>query len=276
MVENIVLAYSGGLDTSVATHWLGQAYDADVTCLMVDMGQPPTELKQAEARALANGAQACRVPSCEAGFATEHVAPAIKANALYQDAYPLATALARPLIAEQLVAAAHEVGADAVAHGCTGKGNDQVRIEAAVRALDPELTLLAPQRTDAMTRDEALAYAGEHDLELPEIEEESLFSVDANLWGRSVEGGPLELDHGALEGFLALRELAHLVPQVAEIALGGAARSQEDHDEDPRGGEGRTPPRRGSRASLWCSPTATGGVVHDAVPVLPLNQRSGC
>lgn len=192
MVENIVLAYSGGLDTSVMTHWLKATHDADVTCVLVDMGQAGQALKEARARALENGAKACVMLDRVDTFADEHVAPAIQANALYQDAYPLATALGRPLIAKALVEVAHDVGADAIAHGCTGKGNDQVRIEASVNALDPSLEVLAPQRTDAMTRDEARAYASEHALSLPEVEEGSLFSVDTNLWGRSIEGGPLE------------------------------------------------------------------------------------
>ncbi len=191
MPEHIVLAYSGGLDTSVVTHWLGQVHNAEVTCVLVDLGQASNEVEQAQERALANGAEACLVAGDQASFVHGYVAPAIQANALYEHAYPLATALARPYIAKVLVEAAHEVGADAIAHGCTGKGNDQVRLEASIHALDPSLTVLAPQRTDAMTRDEALAYAAEHDLELPELTEDA-FSTDENLWGRSIEGGVLE------------------------------------------------------------------------------------
>jgi argininosuccinate synthase len=192
MVEHIVLAYSGGLDTSVAVGWLVSTYDADVTAVMVDMGQPRQGWKQVQARALANGAEAVHTPDRVDAFAEGYLAPAIQANAVYEDAYPLATALGRPLIARELVQVADEVGADAIAHGCTGKGNDQVRIEASVAALDPDLECLAPQRTDAMTRDEAHAYADEHGLELPPVDEDALYSVDENLWGRSVEGGPLE------------------------------------------------------------------------------------
>ncbi len=191
MPEHIVLAYSGGLDTSVATHWLGQEHDAAVSCVLVDLGQGTDDLEEAQARALANGAKDCLIVPATEAFAKGFVAPAIKANTVYEDAYPLATALARPLIAAKLVEAAQEVGADAIAHGCTGKGNDQVRIETSIKALDPSLEILAPQRTDAMTRDEAIAYAETHGLELPELSG-SPYSVDQNLWGRSVEGGDLE------------------------------------------------------------------------------------
>ncbi len=191
MPEHIVLAYSGGLDTSVATHWLAQQHDAQVTCVLVDLGQDTDDLDEARTRALANGAKDCLIVPATEAFAKGWLAPAIEANAVYEDAYPLATALARPLIAAKLVEAADTVGADAIAHGCTGKGNDQVRIETSIKALDPSLTILAPQRTDAMTRDQAIAYAEEHDLELPVLDG-SPYSVDENLWGRSVEGGDLE------------------------------------------------------------------------------------
>lgn len=191
MTEHIVLAYSGGLDTSVAVHWLAHHHDAKVTAVMVDLGQPIASLDEARARALQNGAEDCIVVDAKEELALRFLAPAIQANALYEGAYPLATALGRPLIAEKLVQVALEVGADAVAHGCTGKGNDQVRIEAAVRALAPQLEVLAPQRTHPMTRDEVLRYAEANDLELPAIQH-SPYSVDENLWGRSVEGHDIE------------------------------------------------------------------------------------
>ncbi len=191
MPEHIVLAYSGGLDTSVAVHWLKHHHDAQVTAVLVDLGQPLASLEDAKARAVANGAEDCVVVDAKQEFAERFLAPAIHANALYEDAYPLATALGRPLIAETLVQVAAEVGADAVAHGCTGKGNDQVRIEAAVLALAPHLEVLAPQRTNPMTRDAVLRYAEAHDLSLPPLKD-SPYSVDENLWGRSVEGHDVE------------------------------------------------------------------------------------
>ena len=191
MVDHIVLAYSGGLDTSVAVHWLAAHHQADVTAVLVDLGQETTALKAAQERALANGAKDCIVAPARTAFASDFLAPAIQANALYEGAYPLGTALSRPLIAAKLVEAAQQVGADAIAHGCTGKGNDQVRIEAGIAALAPDLTVLAPQRTHPMTRDEALAYAKEHALALPTLST-SAYSTDENLWTRSVEGGDLE------------------------------------------------------------------------------------
>ena len=191
MPQHIVLAYSGGLDTSVAVHWLAKHHDARVTAVLVDLGQPIADLDAARERAIANGAEDCIVVDAKQELAERFLAPAIHANALYEGAYPLATALGRPLIAEKLVQAALDVGADAVAHGCTGKGNDQVRIEAAVLALAPHLEVLAPQRTHPMTRDEVLRYADANDLSLPPIIQ-SPYSTDENLWGRSVEGHDIE------------------------------------------------------------------------------------
>jgi argininosuccinate synthase len=191
MPKHIVLAYSGGLDTSVGIHWLKNHYNARVTATLLDMGQDAKQIAQAVERGIANGAEDVLVPRCLEAFADEHVAPAIRANALYENTYPLATALARPLIAKELVNAARSVGADAVAHGCTGKGNDQVRIEAGVKALAPGMVCLAPQRSHPMSRDEVLRYADKHNLLLPPIRK-SPYSVDENMWGRSVEGHDLE------------------------------------------------------------------------------------
>ncbi len=188
---HIVLAYSGGLDTSVAVHWLQQAHDAKVTCALIDLGQPLGDLEAAKERALHNGAEAVHIIDAKHEFVTDHVAPAIQANALYQGMYPLATALGRPLIAKKLVEVAMQVGADAIAHGCTGKGNDQVRLEAGIKSYAPHLKVLAPQRTHPMTRPEVLRYAAAHDLALPPISD-GTYSIDENLYGRSAEGDGIE------------------------------------------------------------------------------------
>jgi argininosuccinate synthase len=192
MPDHIVLAYSGGLDTSVAVHFLKNHYGAKITCALIDLGQTPEEIQAASDRAVANGAEGCIVVPAKQLFAAAYVAPAIQANALYEGAYPLGTALNRPLIAKALVAVARQVGADAVAHGCTGKGNDQVRIEAGVAALAPDLVCLAPQRDQPMTRTQAIAYANEHGLALPEIHGGKAYSIDENIWSRSAEGGDIE------------------------------------------------------------------------------------
>jgi argininosuccinate synthase len=185
----LVLAYSGGLDTSVAVHWL-TAKGYDVIALHVDVGQPG-DLAVLEKRAKAAGAAEFVTVDVKEMFAAEYVLPAIKANALYEGAYPLSTSLARPLIAEQLVKVALEKGAEAVAHGCTGKGNDQVRFDATVFALAPHLKIIAPVREWSMTREEEVEYAAEHSIPVP-ASKDKIFSVDENLYGRSVEGGVLE------------------------------------------------------------------------------------
>ncbi len=191
MPSHIVLAYSGGLDTSVAVHWLKQQHGADVTCVLIDLGQPIKGLDEAVARAYHNGAKNVVVIDAKQEFCDQHIAPAIQANAMYEGRYPLATALGRPLIAKKLVEVALEVGADAIAHGCTGKGNDQVRIEAGIKALAPHITCLAPQRTHPMSRPEVLRYAEKHGLQLPPIKNNP-YSVDENLYGRSCEGNDVE------------------------------------------------------------------------------------
>ena len=191
MTETVVLAYSGGLDTSVAVPWLRETRGCEVVTLTVDVGggaKPDAIL----ARALAGGATRALAVDAREAFVTDFVWPALQAGALYQGVYPLATAIARPLIARLLVEAAHEVGATAVAHGCTGKGNDQVRFDVAVAALDPALTVIAPMRVGmGMNRDEEIAYAKAHGIEL-ELGPASPYSIDLNLWGRSVEAGVLE------------------------------------------------------------------------------------
>ncbi|HVA21475.1 MAG TPA: argininosuccinate synthase [Candidatus Micrarchaeia archaeon] len=185
-----ILAYSGGLDTSVAVHWLTQERGFEVVTLSVDLGESrdPAQLQQ---RALLAGASAAHVIDARDLFVRHFVWPALLAGARYQGVYPLATALGRPLIARLLVELAREEGAGAVAHGCTGKGNDQVRFDVAVAALAPELTVVAPVRDWDMGRPEEIAYAAAHGIEVP-VTRESPYSIDANLWGRSVETGVLE------------------------------------------------------------------------------------
>jgi len=190
MPRRIVLAYSGGLDTSVAIRWLSERYDAEVVTLTADLGQG-RDVDEVGARACRNGAVAAEVVDARDMFVRHFVLPALQAGALYEGQYPLATALARPLIAYLLVEAAHKHGADAVAHGCTGKGNDQVRFDLAVQTLDPRLAVVAPIREWSMTRDQEIAYATEHGIEIP-VTSAKPYSVDANLWGRSIESGVLE------------------------------------------------------------------------------------
>lgn len=188
--RHVVLAYSGGLDTSVAIPWIAEQYGAEVTTLTVDVGQQG-ELEGALARATRNGARDAKFVDGKNAFVHEFLWPAIAANALYQGVYPLSTALARPLIARTLVEVAREVGADAVAHGCTGKGNDQVRFDVAVRTLAPELSIIAPVREWNMNREDEIRYAQAHALEI-RVTPKSPYSIDENLWGRSIEGGVLE------------------------------------------------------------------------------------
>ncbi|HYK93138.1 MAG TPA: argininosuccinate synthase [Thermoplasmata archaeon] len=186
----VVLAYSGGLDTSVAIPWIGEHYGASVGCLTVDVGQQG-ELDGALRRASENGATSARLVDAKETFVTEFLWPAVQANALYQGVYPLSTSLARPLIARCLVEAAQKDGADAVAHGCTGKGNDQVRFDVAVHTLAPQLRVIAPVREWNMNREDEIRYARDHGLRI-RVTAASPYSVDENLWGRSIEGGKLE------------------------------------------------------------------------------------
>jgi argininosuccinate synthase len=191
MSETVVLAYSGGLDTSVAVPWLRETHGHEVVTLTADVGGGPVN-EQILARAISGGARLAIGVDARAPFVVDYVWPALQAGARYQGSYPLATALARPLIARLLVEAAHEAKASTVAHGCTGKGNDQVRFDVAVAALDPRLTVIAPMRVGmGMSRDEEFAYAAAHGIEL-DISPAAPFSVDANRWGRSAEAGVLE------------------------------------------------------------------------------------
>ncbi|HEY3163780.1 MAG TPA: argininosuccinate synthase [Candidatus Limnocylindrales bacterium] len=190
-MKKVVLAYSGGLDTSVAVAWLRNKFDTEVVTLTVDVGGGSLR-EGVERRAMKAGASRAYVVDARERFVRDFVWPHLQANAMYQDAYPLATALARPLIAQLLVEVARKEGADAVAHGCTGKGNDQVRFDVAVHALDPGLEVVAPMRVGmGLTRDQEIEYAEERGIEIP-VTKASPYSVDVNLWGRSCETGVLE------------------------------------------------------------------------------------
>ena len=191
-VHRVLLLYSGGLDTSVMLKWIQDEYDAEVVCLTVNLGQPGEDYAVIEGKALALGALECHVVDAREQFAGEYVVPAIKANALYGGGYPLFTALGRPLIAKLAVDQARASGCDTIAHGCTGKGNDQVRIEATIATLAPELKVIAPVRSWQMGREEEIAYAREHGIPVKGGTEAAPYSIDDNLWGRSSEGRWIE------------------------------------------------------------------------------------
>ena len=191
MTERVVLAYSGGLDTSVAIPYLAEQTGAEVIAVAVDVGQGGEDLEDIRKRALACGAVEAEVVDAREEFAAEFCFPAIRANALYMDRYPLVSALSRPLIVRHLVAAAAKHGGTIVSHGCTGKGNDQVRFEVGIGALAPHLKVIAPARDFAWTRDKAIAYAQERDLPI-DVTHKSPYSIDQNVWGRAVETGFLE------------------------------------------------------------------------------------
>lgn len=190
MSDSIVLAYSGGLDTSVATKWLGQELGYEVVCLTIDLGNLP-DLEAAHDRGIAAGAKSVDVVDARQDFLHFFAFPALAANAIYEGGYPLATALGRPLIAKLLVDKAREVGATAVAHGCTGKGNDQVRFDVSIQALAPDLKIVGTARENLMTREQAIEYAERHGIPITNTVT-SPYSTDENLWGRSIECGILE------------------------------------------------------------------------------------
>jgi len=179
MSKTVVLAYSGGLDTSVSIRWLNEKFGYDVVTLTLDLGQKD-DFASIEKRAYQAGAVKHYTVDVKHEFVEHYVHPSIKANALYQGKYPLSTALGRPLIAKKLVEVAEYEGAEAVAHGCTGKGNDQVRFDVTVRALNPDLRVIAPVREFNMTRDEELEYAAS--MGIPIEHKSSVYSIDQNLW----------------------------------------------------------------------------------------------
>ncbi len=191
MKDRVVLAYSGGLDTSVAIGWIAEETGAEVVAVAADVGQGGEDLEVIRKRALACGAVEAEVLDLRSEFADEYCLPALKANALYMDRYPLVSALSRPLIVKYLVAAAQQYGAGTVAHGCTGKGNDQVRFEVGIGALSPDVAVIAPVRDYAMTRDKAIEFAERTGLPI-DVTKKSPYSIDQNVWGRAVETGFLE------------------------------------------------------------------------------------
>jgi argininosuccinate synthase len=204
-VRRVLLLYSGGLDTSVMLKWIQDAYAAEVVCLTVNLGQPGEDYEVIRGKALRLGALDCRVVDARREFAAEYITPAIKANAIYGNGYPLFTALGRPLIAKLAVEYARSSGCDTIAHGCTGKGNDQVRIEATVATLAPELKVIAPVRSWQMGREQEIAYAREHGIPVKGGTEAPPYSIDDNLWGRSSEGRWIEdLDHAPEEDVFQL------------------------------------------------------------------------
>jgi argininosuccinate synthase len=191
-VGRVLLLYSGGLDTSVMLKWIQDRYDAEVVALTVNLGQPDEDWDVVAGKARDLGAADAVLVDAREEFARDYLVPAIKANALYGGGYPLFTALGRPLIAKLAVEHARRTGCDTIAHGCTGKGNDQVRIEATVATLDPELRIIAPVRDWRMGREEEIAYAREHGIPIKGGTEAPPYSIDDNLWGRSSEGGSIE------------------------------------------------------------------------------------
>jgi len=221
--KKVVLAYSGGLDTSVMIAWLQEKHGLDVVAVLVDAGRA-SGLEGLRQKALAAGAVDAIIADAKQEFADDFVMPALKANALYEEKYPLVSALSRPLISKVLVEAAHAAGATAVAHGCTAKGNDQVRFDLGIRSLDPSLEILAPAREWNMTREQAMDYAEAHNIPIP-LKKKSPYSIDENLWGRTVECGPLEDPwvEPPEDAFLVTTAPANAPDQPAYIEIGFAA-----------------------------------------------------
>ncbi|HEY8765512.1 MAG TPA: argininosuccinate synthase [Solirubrobacteraceae bacterium] len=217
-VHRVLLLYSGGLDTSVMLKWIQDEYDAEVVALTVNLGQPGEDYDVVRGKALRIGASECHVIDAREEFARDYVLPAIKANGIYGLGYPLFTALGRPLIAKLAVDFARRTGCDTIAHGCTGKGNDQVRIEATVSTLAPELKVIAPVRTWRMGRDEEIAYAREHGIPVKGGTEAAPYSIDDNLWGRSSEGRWIEdLAHAPEDDVFQLVSRPEAAPDEAEV-----------------------------------------------------------
>ena len=218
----MLLLYSGGLDTSVMLKWIQDSYGAEVVCLTVNLGQPGEDYEVIEGKAKLLGAIETHVLDAREEFARDYLAPAIKANAVYGDGYPLFTSLGRPLIAKLAVEQARASGCDTIAHGCTGKGNDQVRIEATIATLAPELKVIAPVRSWQMGREEEIAYAREHGIPVKGGTEVAPYSIDDNLWGRSSEGRWIEdLSHAPDDDVFQLVTRPEEAPDQAEtIELG--------------------------------------------------------
>jgi argininosuccinate synthase len=190
--EKCVLAYSGGLDTSVAIQWIREHYDLDVIALAIDVGQERQDLEVVREKALGIGAVESVVKDVREEYVTEFLSKALKANALYENKYPLLSAMSRPIIVKHLVEEAHRTGATCIAHGCTGKGNDQVRFEVGITALDPDISIIAPVREwELKTREQEMEYATAHGIPVPTTKDNP-YSIDDNLWGRAIECGVLE------------------------------------------------------------------------------------
>jgi argininosuccinate synthase len=217
-VGRVLLLYSGGLDTSVMLKWIQDHYETEVVTLTVNLGQPDEDYRAIRAKAEQLGALECLVVDAREEFVRDYVTPAIKANALYGGGYPLSTALGRPLIGKLAVEHARRLGCDAIAHGCTGKGNDQVRIEATITTLAPELKVIAPVRSWQMGRDEEIAYAREHGIPVKGGTEAAPYSVDDNLWGRSSEGRWIEdLEHAPDDDVFGLVTPPERAPDEAQV-----------------------------------------------------------
>src|SRR2546421_5430083 len=217
-VHRVLLLYSGGLDTSVMLKWIQDEYHAEVVCLTVNLGQPGEDYDVIRGKALQLGAVDCHVVDAREEFAREYLTAAIRANALYGGGYPLFTALGRPLIAKLAVEYAREAGCDTMAHGCTGKGNDQVRIEATIATLAPELKVIAPVRSWRMGREEEVRYARERGIQVKGGTETVPYSIDDNLWGRSSEGRWIEeLDHAPEDDVFQLVTRPEEAPDQAEV-----------------------------------------------------------
>jgi argininosuccinate synthase len=221
-VHRVCLLYSGGLDTSVMLKWIQDEYDAEVVALTIDLGQPGEDYGVVRGKALQLGAVDARVVDAREEFVRDFVAPAIKANAVYGLGYPLFTALGRPLIAKIAVEVARETGCDTIAHGCTGKGNDQVRIDGTVATLAPELKIIAPVRDWKMGRDEEVEYARKHGIPVKGGTEVAPYSIDDNLWGRSSEGRWIEeLGHAPDDDVFQLVTRPEEAPDESEIVTVG-------------------------------------------------------
>ena len=221
-VSRVLLLYSGGLDTSVMLKWIQDEYEAEVVALTVNLGQPGEDYGVVEGKARQLGAVDTFVVDAREEFASEYIVPAIKANAIYGLGYPLFTALGRPLIAKLAVEYARRSGCDTIAHGCTGKGNDQVRIESTIATLAPELKIIAPVRSWAMGRDEEIAYAREHGIPVRGGVESAPYSIDDNLWGRSSEGKWIEdLSHAPEDDVFDLVTRPEEAPDEPEVVTVG-------------------------------------------------------
>ncbi|MCU0284506.1 MAG: argininosuccinate synthase [Candidatus Nanopelagicales bacterium] len=223
MADRVVLAYSGGLDTSVAIGWIAEQTGAEVIACAVDVGQDGEDLEVIRERALACGAVEAEVADARQEFADDYCLPALKADALYMDRYPLVSALSRPPIVKHLVAAARKHGASVVSHGSTGKGNDQVRFEVGITNLAPDLTCIAPVRDLALTRDKAIEYAEAHELPI-DVTKKSPYSIDQNVWGRAVETGFLEdIWNGPIEDVYAYTQDPNVPRAADEVVITFAA-----------------------------------------------------